>query len=213
MRKFAAVVAVVFGLMVVPHVAGADPIGTNACLPGDPFFVCDIYADYDSGLSILGELDGAAPNYLTGYTLFLKSAADVSSLDVSDVEHILVVHQNFFELYSSGALNPTFVFANIFAAATASTPQVDKADVGQILGCPDNPNGVKKIGNVGYCQDEFTLFPNTAAGIPDQLTVHGTLPTDGTPTPVPEPGTLTLLTFGGSAAAAAIRRRRAAKAS
>jgi hypothetical protein len=206
MRKFAAIAAVVFGLAAVPGVASAAPIGTNTCVSGAPA-ECDLFADFDDGLSELGPNEGNLGGYLSAYTFLLNASADLSDgLSSSEVAHILVVQTDLFQLYSNIA-TLLFSFDTIFTQAINSG-----ATAGQVLGTPTQ-NGVLEFNDVGYAinADLVTLFPVFDFG-QDLLRIHTALPTEQEVTPVPEPGTLSLLAFGGSAAAAAIRRRRAAKA-
>jgi hypothetical protein len=205
MRKFAGIVAVVAALTVMPTVAGAAPIGTNVCSEVEG---CDLFADFDDGLSALGSSDGNLGGYLTAYTYLLNASADLSDgLSASEVAHILVVQADVFQLYSNIA-TLLFSFNDIFndAVASAATSQ-------QVLGTPE-PSGVLDFEGVGYAAngDLVTLFPNFDFG-QDTLRIHTALAQEVEPpptAPVPEPGTMSLLALGG-AAAAAVRRRRAAK--
>ena len=218
MRKFAALVTVVFALMVVPGVASAAPVQPSSCAAGSLFFECDIYADYDDGVSTLGTADGNAGGYLVGYTFLLNAGADLTTFGADDVAHILVIHDSLFELYSNIAAS--LVFSGVFnAASTGASIDGTTVTAGQTAGCPPIPSGVPTIGGVGYCTnaDVVTVYPDFAAGGlggNDLLRINTALPEDEQPptAPVPEPGTLSLLAFGGSAAVGAIRRRRAAKA-
>ena len=190
MRKFAAVIGVIIGLAVVPRVADASPIGTNGCALVGGISECDIYIDPDvDGAS---ELDGTVGNlggYLPGYVLVLNALADLSTFEAADVAHILVIHDQLFQLFSNSAAN--FGFAGVFTAATTGA-NIDGQPIssGQIAGCPPVPSGVPQIDGVGYCfnQDLITLAqqiafvdPFTGFGGNDTLRIHTALP-NGEPT-------------------------------
>jgi hypothetical protein len=206
MRKFTTVLAFAAALAAAPGVVGAAPIQPASCGQGAQYYECDIFADYGSGISELGSLEGNLGGYLPTYSYLLNTTADLSDgLSVSEVAHILVVEDQLFRLISNIA--PLMNFGTYFDAALATAPGV------QILGCPV-PNGVLQYQNVGYCTtaDLVTLFPNWAAfdtdgnpiGGSDLLRINTALL--NTSNPVPEPGTLTLMGLGG--ALAALRRRR-----
>jgi hypothetical protein len=209
MRKLVLAFGVMLGLFAAPGVANAVPIGINACADGAPFYECDIYADYDDGVSTLGGLEGNLGGYLVGYTFLLNAGADLTTFEAGDVAHILVIHDSLFELFSNIAAS--FVFNSVFDSARTGA-DIDSTPVtaGQLAGCPPVPSGVPTIDGVGYCTsaDVVTLYPNWDGGN-DLLRINTALSTETQPAPVPEPGTLSLLVFGGSAVAAAVLRRRA----
>ena len=226
MRRFGTVAFLVVGLAVA-DVASAAPIGTNGCaLDADTgLSQCDVYADYNiDGASALGALDGNLGGYLLGYTFLLNLTANLSDgFQAGDVAHILIVHDNLFELFSNTVFN--LGFDDVFAAASAGAP-IDGVSpmVGQLAGCPPVPSGVPNVDGVGYCmtEDVVTATVNWAidgAGGSDILNIHTAFlpgeheppppppPPDPDPNPVPEPGTLSLLALGGAAALASRRRR------
>ena len=217
MRKIAAVVGLVVGLAVVPRVADASPIGTNGCSLVGGIAECDIYIDPDtSGSSDLGAGEGNLGGYLPGYLVVLNAAADLTTFDVTDVAHILVIQDQLFQLFSNTAASLTFT--NIFAAASQGLAIGGQPiSSGQIAGCPPIPSGVPNFAGVGYCADADLITLNQSiawadgfgGGGYDTLRIHTALPLEVNPTgpAVPEPATLTLVGLGG--AVAAFRRRRA----
>ena len=119
MRKFVAVVCLAFVLAMVPGTVSASPIGPNQCtVDSSGLGQCDIFADYTSnGPSLLGAVEGNLGSYLLGYTFLLRQAADLSDgFQASDVAHILVIHDNLFELFSNTVFN--LDFGDAFAAAS-----------------------------------------------------------------------------------------------
>ena len=225
MRRLAAVAFLMVGLAIA-DVASAAPIGTNACAPDatGTISVCDIYADYEgSTASVLGALDGNLGGYLLGYTFLLNLNADLSDgFQQTDVAHILVVHDDVFELFSNTVFN--LDFDDAFAAASVGAAIDGQSPLsGQLAGCPPITSGVPNVQGVGYCAtaDVVNAFVNWAidgAGGLDVLNIHTAFlpgeheheepPPDPDPNPVPEPGTLSLLALGGSAALVSRRRRR-----
>jgi hypothetical protein len=215
MRKLGAILAVTVALAAAPHVVSAAPILPPSCDyvvgPGpDPVYECDLFADYDDGVSELGVADGNLGSFFPAYTLLLTSSADLSDgIDSNEVAHILRTEDQLFTLYSNLAtVFLSFNFSTILSNALAFT-----ATQMQVLGC-DTYNGVTSqtvaAGSIGYCQtsDVVTLYPNHAFGN-DILRINTALPIGTDPgAPIPEPGTMGLVAFG-SAALAAIRRRRA----
>lgn len=207
MRKLGAVLALTTALIAAPQIASAAPISPSSCaFNSDGVQECDLFADYANGLS---ELTPTFGDYLPAYTLLLAATANLSDgLQESEVAHILVVHDQLFELFSNIATS--FVFDAAFAAASTNS-NIDGGPPTQILGCPDG-GGVLQVNGVGYCgtADVVTLFPNWGDaffGGADLLRIHTAQSGTNPPNPVPEPGTFALFALGGTVAAA-IRRRR-----
>jgi PEP-CTERM motif len=219
MRKFVGVACLVLGLAAVPSVAAAGPIGTNGCgLNAGGVSVCDIYADFTgNGPSALGLAEGNLGSYLLGYTFLLNQTASLADgFQEEDVAHILVIHDNLFELFSNTVFN--LGFGTIFNSASSGAA-IDglSPSIGQLAGCPPAPSGAPSLSGVGYCAtaDVVTVFATWGFGGDggqDILNIRtGFVPDDTNPpdpAPVPEPGTLSLFVLGGSAAFASIRRRR-----
>jgi hypothetical protein len=223
MRKFVAVVGLAFALAMVPGAASASPIGLNTCaLDASGVVQCSIYADYTSnGPSSLAGIDGFG-GYLPGYTFLLNQAANLADgFQEEDVAHILVIHDNLFELFSNTVFNLNF--GDAFAAASGGGA-IDgvSPSIGQLAGCPPIISGTPNLAGVGYCltADLITVYTNWGTddfGGQDIVSIFTALPEDqnppgggGDPNPVPEPAKLSLFALGGSAALASIRRRRRA---
>lgn len=219
MRRFLGIAGVAFGLVVLPAVSYADPIGTNGCITADSgVSECDIYADY--AVDAISELIPTFGDYLVGYTFLLNAGADLTTFEASDVAHILVIHSQLFQLISNTAVNG--LFSGFFDAAVAGSA-IDSVlpDAGQLAGCPPIPTGVPSYGGVGYCTtaDVVTLAVNWGVGGEDPiggldvLRIHTALPVVEPPPPppptgVPEPGSLSLLALGGLSSFL-LRRRKA----
>lgn len=217
MRKLVAVACLALGLVAVPRSGSASPIGTNGCALNGGAAECDIFADYTgAGGSLLGSLEGNLGGYLVGYTFLLNQTADLSDgFQVGDVAHILVIHDSLFALFSNTVYND--LFGGVFAAAiTGAAIDGVSPGIGQLAGCPAIPTGVPHLGGVGYCTtaDVVSVYANwadTTGSGGDLLRINTALPVSTTPgSPVPEPGTLSLLAIGGSIALATQRRRRRA---
>jgi hypothetical protein len=208
MRRFFGIALLAVGLAAVPALSHADPIGVNGC--GGEVFACDLFADYGTtGASELGAAAGNLGGYLVAYTLLLNQAADISDgVQVGDVAHILVIHDSLFQLFSNNNLVGS-LFGSIFTAAT-SLSAIDGVGLaaGQVVGCPEIPNGVPSLGGVGLCgtADVVSLvvnwgFADGSAGA-DILNIHTAFdvneepPPPPPPTGVPEPGTLSLVGIG-----------------
>jgi hypothetical protein len=220
MRKLVTATCLAFGLMAIPGIASAAPIGINACaLDETGLGVCDIFADYTGeGASTLGFAEGNLGSYLLGYTILLNENADLSNgFQAADVAHILVIHDGVFELFSNTVFND--LFDSVFGAATTGA-DIDGSSpsTGQLAGCPAVPGGVPNLNGVGYCTnaDVVSVLVNwgePGVGGQDVLSIHTALPVVEPPPPppsesVPEPGTLALFALGASGAFASLRRRR-----
>jgi hypothetical protein len=212
MQKIAAVTGLVLGLALIPAVAGAAPIGTNGCTSGTAGYECDIFVDDGTGLS---RLDVAGAGWLVGYTFLLNVGADLSDgIQVLDVAHALVFHSDFIDLFTPIVGSSTFFAAVANALGLVAIDGTLLSD-GQIVGSPV-VGGVTQLNGVGLFNTGETISMNSqiawasgGEGGYDSLTVHtGIAAVD--PTPVPEPGTLTLFALG-AAGASVVRRRRAAK--
>lgn len=223
MRKLVVVVCAAFALAMVPGRASAGPIRPNQCTLTD-VVTCDLSADYETNGSSSVAGPAGLGGYLPGYTFLLSQTANlIDGFGKEDVAHILVIHDNLFELFSNTVFN--FAFGDIFDAAGAGA-LIDgvSPSIGQVAGCPPVTTGVPNLGNVGYCTtaDTINLVVNWGVGGEgglDFLNLFTAIPVDENPTggptdpnPVPEPGTISLFALGGSAALASIRRRRRAAA-
>jgi hypothetical protein len=222
MRKFVAVVGLALALAMVPGAASASPVGLNTCaLDAAGVVQCSIFADYTSnGPSSLAGLDGFG-GYLPGYTFLLNQAANLADgFQEEDVAHILIIHDNLFELFSNTVFNSSGFGDAFIAGTTGGAIDGASPSIGQLAGCPPNINGTPNLAGVGYCltADLITVYTNWGTddfGGQDVLSIFTALPEDqnppdGGPAPVPEPATLSLFALGGSAALASIRRRRRA---
>jgi len=212
MSKFAAVTGLVLGFLMMPAAASAAPIGTNGCSIGATGYDCDIFVDYDTGLSTL-DATGLLSSWLVGYTFLLNVGADLSDgIQATDVANALVFHSNAIELFTPIVGSSTF--SSILAAALALTP-IDSTllSEGQIVGFP-TAGGVTQLSGVGLFNtaESVAMLSQIAWGTPgniggyDSLTVHTTLPVETNPSPVPEPSTLSVFAIG-VGVASAVRRR------
>jgi hypothetical protein len=224
MRKCVAVVGLALALAMVPGSASAAPIGLNQCaLESSGLVQCDVFADYsNNGPSSLAGLEGFG-GYLPGYTFLLRHAANLADgFQEEDVAHILVIHDNLFELFSNTVFNLGFGDA-FSSASTGGSIDGVSPDLGQLAGCPPTLSGVPNLAGVGYCltADLITVYTNWGIGGDggqDIVRIFTALPEEenpppgggGDPAPVPEPATISLFALGGSAALASIRRRRRA---
>jgi hypothetical protein len=217
MQKIAAVTGLVLGLALIPAVAGAAPIGTNGCAVGATGFECDIFVDDVTGLSTL-DATGLAPTWLVGYTFLMNVGADLSDgIQAPDVAHALVFHSGSIDLFTPNVVSSSAFFAAVANALGLVAIDTTLLSDGQIVGLPI-PGGVTQLNGVGLFNTAETVSMNSQIawgsgpdniGGYDSLTVHtGIAAVD--PTPVPEPGTLTLFALG-AAGASVVRRRRAAK--
>jgi hypothetical protein len=217
MQKLAAVTGLVVGLVMLPGAASASPLGANGCTLGATGFECDLFVDDVTGHSTL-DMSASAPGWLVGYTFLLNVGADLSDgIQASDVAHALVIHSGEIDLFTPIVGSTAFSTAVADALALAPIDSTALAD-GQIVGLAV-PGGVTQLNGVGLFNTAQTVAmlsqiawgdgPNAIGGY-DSLTVHtGVAQIDDNPTPVPEPGTLSLFALGGIGAL--VRRHRAKK--
>jgi hypothetical protein len=218
MQKLAAVTALVIGLVILPGVVSASPLGINGCTTdATGANNCDIFVDDVTGHSIL-DMSASNPSWLVGYTFLLNVGADLSDgIQESDVADALVIHNGEIDLYTP--IVGSTLFSSIVADALALTP-IDGTALsdGQIVGAPIS-SGTAQLNGVGLFNTAETVEmlsqiawgSSGSVGGYDSLTVHtGVSPIDESPAPVPEPGTLSLFAIGGLVGA--VRRYRAKKA-
>jgi hypothetical protein len=217
-QKLAAVTGLVLGLVMIPAVAGAAPIGTNGCAVGATGYECDIFVDDVTGQSTL-DATGLAPGWLVGYSFLLNVGADLSDgIQDTDVAHALVIHSNYISLFTP--IVGSSVFSSIVADALALLA-IDGTLLsdGQIVGLPI-AGGVTQLNGVGLFNTAETIpmlsqiawgFGANDIGGYDSLTVHTGVALPPDPNPVPEPTTLSLIAVSGGIAAT-LRRRRARRA-
>lgn len=204
MGKLAAVTGLVLSLSVIPGAAVASPIGINGCALGASGFECDIFVDDVTGVSTL-DASALSPGWLVGYTFLLSVSADLTDgIQETDVLHALVFHANSIDLITPIAGSSAFSTAVANALVLAPIDGVPLAN-GQVVGFPV-PGGTTQLNGVGLFNSAETVpmlsqiawgtGPNDIGGY-DSLTVHTGVALNEPAAAIPEPGTLSLLAFGG----------------